>query len=168
MKNKGLQYAVFGGMIAAMYAAATMLSAVLGLAFGPIQFRFSEALCILPIFFPEAVLGLSVGCVVANLASPYGLVDVLFGTSATLLAAILTRLLRRITIKGIPVLSMLAPVVCNMIIVGAQITLFFDESASFAAFLISALQVGLGELAVILTLGIPMFLFFKRSKFNKL
>ena len=61
------RYLVQAGMIAALYVALTYLSNALGLAYGMVQFRLSEALCILPLFTPAAVPGLAVGCIVGNL-----------------------------------------------------------------------------------------------------
>lgn len=61
-----------------------------GLTFGPIQVRFSEALCLLPFLFPETAWGLGVGCLIANLFSPYGALDIVVGSLSTLIAALLT------------------------------------------------------------------------------
>ena len=83
------------GVIAALYAALSLVSTAMGLGFGTVQLRLSEALCVLPILFPEAVPGLAVGCLVTNLLSPYGAADLIFGTLATLLAAVLTRRIRK-------------------------------------------------------------------------
>lgn len=73
MKKGTLLYLAQAGMIAAIYAALTYLAMALNLAYGSIQFRFSEALTILPIFTPAAVPGLAIGCLIGNLASPYPL-----------------------------------------------------------------------------------------------
>ncbi len=162
-----IRFAAVGGVIAALYAALTVLSSIFGIAFGPIQFRFSEALCILPLFFPEAVPALALGCLVANLTSPYGLIDIIFGTTATLLAAIITRAARGIKIKGIPVLSLLSPVIFNAVIVGLELSLFLPEKATLAAFLIAAAEVGIGELAVILLLGLPLYFALKAKVVDK-
>lgn len=153
-----------GAMIAAVYAAATYLSSVFGLAYGNVQFRFSEALTILSVFTPAAVPGLTVGCVIGNLTSPMGIWDILFGSAATLLAAVTARKLRKITVKGFPLFSLLMPVIFNALIVGAEITFLLIESeATLPLFLISALEVGAGELAVCLAGGIPLFFAVKKS-----
>lgn len=123
MKKGTLLYLAQAGMIAAIYAALTYLAMALNLAYGSIQFRFSEALTILPIFTPAAVPGLAIGCLIGNLASPYPL-DLVFGTAASLIAALLTRAVRKVRIKNVPVLAPLPPVLVNAIIVGLQITLF--------------------------------------------
>ena len=74
-------------LVAAVYVALTMLSNVLNLAFGPIQLRFSEALTVLPFLLPETAWGLFVGCMLSNILSPYGPLDLIVGSAATLLAA---------------------------------------------------------------------------------
>ena len=74
-------------LIAALYTVMGYFGNVFGLTFGPIQFRFAEALTVLPFLFPAAAPGLAVGCLITNLLSPYGPVDVIFGTLATAIAA---------------------------------------------------------------------------------
>lgn len=101
MKKGTLLYLAQAGMIAAIYAALTYLAMALNLAYGSIQFRFSEALTILPIFTPAAVPGLAIGCLIGNLASPYPL-DLVFGTAASLIAALLTRRCARCGLKTCP------------------------------------------------------------------
>ena len=163
MKKGTLLYLAQAGMIAAIYAALTYLAMALNLAYGSIQFRFSEALTILPIFTPAAVPGLAIGCLIGNLASPYPL-DLVFGTAASLIAALLTRAVRKVRIKNVPVLAPLPPVLVNAIIVGLQITLFTPgEAASFWGFLIAAVQVGLGQLAVCYLLGLPLGMALEKS-----
>ena len=155
---------VHGALIAAIYAAATYLSATFGIAYGNIQFRLSEALTILPVFTPAAIPGLTIGCILGNLSSPMGIWDILFGSAATLLAAICSRALRKVTIKGLPVLSLLMPVIFNALIIGAEITfLMIEGDATFAIFAVSALEVGAGELAICLAGGIPLFYAFRKS-----
>lgn len=157
MDNKKIiRFAALGGVIAALYTVATFLSAALGLSYGAIQFRISEALTILPLFFPEAITGLTLGCVISNLASPLGIIDILCGSAATLIAALGTRALRNIKIKKLPVLSMLCPVLSNGIIVGAEIA-FLSKGAFLPIFLITALQVAIGELLVLAILGTPLY-----------
>ena len=164
MNNKKIMHLVQGAMIAAVYAAATYASAVLGIAYGPVQFRFSEALTVLAVFSPAAVPGLTIGCLLGNLSSPFGMWDIVFGSLATLLAALSARKLRKITIKGLPLLSIIMPVIFNALIVGAEITLLMPtDEASFSACLIAALEVGAGELAVCLAGGIPVFYALKKS-----
>ena len=85
-----------GAMIAAVYVALTLLASAMGLSSGVIQFRFSEALCILPIFLPEAIPGLFIGCLISNLIAGGVIWDIIFGTMATLIGALGAYLLRRL------------------------------------------------------------------------
>ncbi len=155
-------------MIGAAYAAATYVCAAMGVAYGPIQFRFSEALTVIAAFTPAAIPGLTVGCIIANITSPYGIADIIFGSAATLLASVTAYLLRNVKIRSLPLLSIIMPVIFNALIVGAEITFFFpSDNAGMAAFAISALEVGAGELAVCLMLGIPLYCAIKKSKLFK-
>ena len=138
------------GVIAAVYAVLSLFSSVFGIAYGPIQCRFSEALTVLPFFFPEAVPGLFIGCVVTNLMSTVGPLDLIFGSLATLLAALWTR---RMPSKW---LAPLPPVVCNAVIVGAMIAWYevgFTE-AFWGMFAFNALTVGIGEAIACYVLGL--------------
>ena len=139
-------------IVGALYAALTLLSSVFGIAYGPVQFRFSEALCVLPFLFPETAWGLFTGCWVANLLSPYGLPDMIIGSLATLIAALWTSKCRSKWLAPLP------PVVCNGILVGAvlawQQTGFGD--AFLPAFLFNGGSVALGEAAVCFILGLVL------------
>ena len=156
-----------GALIAALYAGMTYFSSIFGLAYGPLQFRFSEALTILPFFTPAAIPGLVIGCFLGNLGSPYGLIDIVFGSLATLLAALSTHAISRLSGRYALFLAALPPVVFNALIIGAEITFFLPESLTFKAFALSAAWVGLGELAVCLGLGLPLALALKKSGFFK-
>ena len=143
------QLLVLNGVIAGTYAALTLAASALNLAYGPVQFRFSEALTILPFLFPGTWPGLFVGCLAANLLSPYGLVDVVCGSAATLLAALWTSRVKHKLAAPLP------PVLCNMVIIGAMIAWYeVGFTAKFpAVFAASALWVGIGEAAVCYILG---------------
>ena len=94
-----------------------------------------------------------------------GAVDMIFGTGATLAAAVLTYLLRKICVRGLPVLSFLSPVVLNAVIIGLEIDIFFlPEGAAVWGFVSSAATVGLGELAACFLLGVPLFYAVKRYR----
>jgi uncharacterized membrane protein len=160
-QNRTVYFLCQSALIAAAYAVLTLAAAALGWAYGPIQFRFSEALTILPALTPAAVPGLAVGCFLSNLGSPLGPVDWIFGTLATLLAALWSRSLRHIKVRGIPVLAPLPPVICNAVIIGLEIACLGDSGFSMsgfsmAAFLPNALYVGLGELVICYGLGLPL------------
>jgi len=150
---------VRGGLIAALYAAVTLV--VYPFSFGAVQLRVSEALCVLPFIFPEAVPGLFVGCVVANLLSPNIVVlDVVFGSLATLLAALLTSKCR------VKWLAPLPPVICNALIVGLLITFSMgaSEGSFLYALLFNMLTVGIGELVSCYVLGMPLLVLIERLK----
>ena len=167
MNKKKTDFLVKSAVIAAIYAGLTYFAALLNLAYGGVQFRFSEALTILAVFSPSAIPGLTVGCFLGNITSPYGLVDIVCGTLATLIAAVLSYHTRNIKFKDLPLLSALFPILSNAIIVGLEITLFMPEGFKFEAFLISALQVGLGELVMCYGLGIPLYKIIKKTKLDK-
>lgn len=171
-KNSSVRFLTESAVIAALYAVLTYAAAMVNLAYGPIQFRFSEALTVLPVFTASAIPGLSIGCLIANLGSSLGVVDWVFGTLATLLAALLSRALRDIKFKGIPILSIIAPVVMNAVVIGLEIAclseggLFSFSNLSAGGFWAGAISVGLGELVICLGLGIPLFLAVQKSRLN--
>ena len=103
-----------GAIIAALYAALTLLLAPIS--YGEVQFRLAEALTVLPVVLPEAVPALAVGCLLANILGGCPVYDIVFGTLATLLAALCTRALR-----GRVRLALLMPVLFNGVIVGAVV-----------------------------------------------
>lgn len=167
MNKKKTDFIVKSAVIAAVYAGLTYLSSIFGIAYGPIQFRLSEALTILPVFTPAAIPGLTVGCFLGNITSPYGIVDVLCGTFATLIAAVLSYFTRKIKFKDMPLLSAVFPVIANAVIVGLEITVFMPEGFALQAFLINAFQVGFGQLVVCYGLGIPLYKVIKKTKLDK-
>ena len=87
------------GMIAAIYVALTMLSALMGLSSGAIQLRLSEAMCLLPLILPEAIVGLTLGCALANFITGCAVWDIVFGSVATLIGAVGAYLLKRLPEK---------------------------------------------------------------------
>ena len=146
MKRMTIRELSLAAVIAAVYAALTLFLPVPQ--YGPVQVRVAEALAVLPFFFPAATPGLFVGCVIANLFSPYVL-DVVFGSAATLLACIWTGRLNNRWLAPLP------PVVCNAVIVGAEIA--FCEvglgPAFWGAYAFNAVTVGAGELLVCYAFG---------------
>lgn len=164
IKNR-THYIVSGSVIAAIYVALTFISSAFGLAYGPIQFRLSEALCILPVFTPAAIGGLTVGCLISNIFS-FNMIDMLFGTAATLTAALLTRFLSKIELK-FPILPILPPVIINGIVIGLELAIFYaTDKAFWIAFLYNAFTVALGEATVLLVLGVPLFYALKKRNIS--
>jgi len=175
MKNKPLLMLVRGAIISALYVVLTLPFAVF--AYGPIQLRLAELLTITPYFWPEAIPGLAIGCLLANiLGSPFGVVDWILGTLATLIAAILTYKLRtkKLWIAAIP------PVVVNAIIISIYLSVmvgFFEtnnmpvgldgftavvKGFGLSAYLVTAGWVAIGQTVAIYGLGIPFALGLKR------
>ena len=167
--TKNVRFLTQAAMIAALYAVLTYAAAAVNLAYGAVQFRFSEALNVLPVFTPAAIPGLAVGCFLANLGSPLGLVDWIFGTGATLLAAVGTWMARKIQIKGVPVLAPLPPVIANVVLVGFELSCLSSAGTfalgnfTWAAFGASALSVGIGELVICYALGLPLLLALRKT-----
>ncbi len=168
MNTKSAAFIAQSAAIAALYVAVTL--AVAPISFGPIQFRVSEALAILPLFSPSAIVGLTAGCAIANgagvvlgLTTPY---DIVFGPAATLLAAVFTYLLKNIKIKNVPIFAPLPPVVFNALIIGAYLAAI-TESASKFVFFYYALTVAVGEIAACYGLGLPLYIAVKKTGFDK-
>ena len=167
--SKNVRFLTQAAVIAALYAVLTYVAAALNLDYGPVQFRFSEALTVLPVFTPAAVPGLALGCFLANLGSPLGIVDWVFGTGATLLAAIGTWLVGRVRVRDVPILAPLPPVIANVVLVGFELSClssagtFAFGNFTWAAYGASALSVGIGELVVCYALGIPLLMLLKRA-----
>ena len=169
MSKISVRKIAFSGVVAAFYAGLTI--AVMPLSYGPVQLRLSEALCILPFFFPFSVWGIFVGCIAANIISPYPL-DVLVGPIASLIAAICTMYIgkmknrERLSIKA---LACFPPVLINAVFIGAMIAYIItsegEADAFIPAFITSGLWVGLGQLIVMYALGLPLMVFLPKTKF---
>lgn len=141
-------------VIAALYAALTIF--IMPASYGVMQLRVSEALTVLPVFTPAAIPGLFIGCIVANLVSPVGLVDVVVGSAATLIAAVLTYILREHRL-----LALLPPVITNAVMVGAELYYFYNVDFSLPACMF---WVGLGEMAACYALGYPLSLLLDKHR----
>jgi len=132
-----------GAIIAALYAATTLLLAPIS--YGEVQIRLSESLTLLPILLPEAVPALTIGCLLANILGGCTIFDIVFGTLATLLAAICTRCLR-----NHPRLASAMPVLFNGVIVGAVVHYAY---APVIPLPLCMLSVALGEAVACMLLG---------------
>jgi uncharacterized membrane protein len=151
MKRKNLSSALYitrGAIVAAMYVALTYLASMLGLSSGLIQFRISEALCVLPIFMPEAIPGLAIGCLLSNALTGCVFWDVVFGTVATLIGAVGAYLLRKLPTRLIW-LATLPTVLANAIIVPFVLMYAYGIEGGYFYFM---LTVGIGEV-VCATIG---------------
>ena len=155
MKNLSVRRLVRCAVIAAVYVVVCLVLAPFS--YGAVQVRVAEALCLLPVFGAEYIVGVTLGCFLANLLGST-VVDVVFGTLATLLACLVTYKLRDIRVKGLAIPASLPPVVFNMIIVGAfEITFFFSDGAPTAMLAVfNAVTVGIGELISCTVLGVAL------------
>lgn len=153
--NKKARYLAYAALIAALYAALTYLQNLLlpGSASWAIQFRASEALCVLAFFTPAAIPGLTIGCFLFNLCFAGALPpDILVGSLASFLATGTMWLGRRMTILGYPLPGLLMPVLWNALLVGWELTVYIGGS-----FFLNAVYVAIGEAAVLLTLGSGLY-----------
>ena len=151
-------------MIAALYVALTYFSSLFGLANGAIQFRISEALCILPIFLPEAVPGLFVGCLISNLITSANVFDIIFGSLATLIGAVGARLLRKLP-AGLLWTATLPTVLSNMLIVPPVLIFAYGVTD---AYLWLVLTVGIGEIVCAGVGGTVLGYSLKKAKITKI
>ena len=147
-------------MVAALYAVMSYFGNIFGLSYGPIQFRYSEALIAFAALTPAAVPGLTIGCVLSNLGSAQlGIYDIVFGSLATLLAALFAYLFRKIRVRGMPLLSLAGNVVFNAFIIAGMIVLV---AGTPELFWINVVQIFISELAATYALGLPLFLLMDR------
>lgn len=162
MKKKTTLFITQAAVIAALYVALTYISNSLGLAYNAVQFRLSEVLTVLPVFTPAAIPGLTIGCIIANINSPFGIVDIAVGSFATFSAAVVSYLLRKIRFRGIPVFSTIPPVIFNAVIIGLEIMLL--ENGEPAVFFLSAAQIFAGQTVMCVVAGIPFMQAVKRTR----
>ncbi|NLW02152.1 MAG: QueT transporter family protein [Clostridiaceae bacterium] len=145
---------VQAAVIAAVYASLTLL--IKPLAYGPIQFRISEVLTVLPAVLPASIPGLFVGCVLANFLGGFGMADIVFGSLATLLAGFSTWLLKKRTF-----LLPLPPVVFNGLIVGTYVYLLYDRTYPWP---LTMLFIAISEAIICYCLGLPLIALVKKNR----
>ena len=149
--NKKVRDLAYGALIAALYVALTYLQNALipGSATWVIQFRASEALCVLALYTPSAIWGLGIGCLLFNLSYAGALpLDAVVGTLASLLAGWGMYLLRNVRVKKVPLPALLIPGITNGLLVGWELWLFIGGDLW-----LNMLYVAIGEWLVLLTLG---------------
>lgn len=164
MKKK-IRYWVHSAVIAALYVLLTHLQNLLlpSTTTMAIQFRGSEALCVLAFFTPAAIPGLVMGCLLFNITSGAALpLDFLVGSLASGLAAASMWYGRSLTVKGLPLLGLLMPALFNALLVGWELTMYIG-----GGFWLNAALVAAGELGVLLTLGVILFYAIKLRKLDK-
>lgn len=164
--EKKSRFLTHGALIAALYVALTYLQNTLlpGSASWAIQFRASEALCVLALFTPAAIPGLTVGCFLFNISFAGALpLDFFVGSLASLLAAAGMYALRNVKIKSYPLLAMLLPATTNAYLVGWELSVYIG-----GGFWLNALYVAIGEAAVLLTLGTALYYTIRTRGLDKL
>ncbi|MBS3938441.1 MAG: QueT transporter family protein [Peptococcaceae bacterium] len=138
------------GLIAAVYVVITLI--IRPIAYGPIQFRLSEALTLLPFIDPMAIVGLTIGVFFANIASPLGLVDILGGSFLTLIAAYMTYKIKN------KYLAMLPPIFVNALGVSLYVA-----PAYGLPYWPTVLYIGFGQTVVIALLGLPVLALYQKA-----
>ena len=167
MRNRNrIRFWAHAAIIAALYAALTHLQNFIlpGSASWAIQCRLSEALCVLALFTPAAIPGLAAGCLVFNMTFGAALpLDFLVGSAATALAAWSMWLLRRCTVRQLPLPALLMPAVYNAVLVGWELSVYIG-----GGFWMNALYVAIGELIVLLVFGSVLYRIIKRRRLDHL
>ena len=158
-------------VIAAVYSVLTVL--VAPLSYGPLQIRFAEALTILPVLFPEAVIGVTAGCLISNIFSPATWLDVVFGTLATFAAAVLTYYIGRFFKRKAGVfLAALPPVLINAIVIPFVIFQYIQEDMAniniftsniVLLYLLGFTSILIGQAIAVYGIGIPFYYGVKKS-----
>ena len=151
--KKSIIFISRAALIGALYFALTV--AIPALSFGPLQFRLSEVLVLLAVIFPEAIPGLTIGCVLSNFFfSPYGIYDMVFGGVATLLGAVGTYLLRKNLF-----LAALPPILFN----GFLVPIIWVLDGSDTVYIISALEIIVSEVLTVGVVGVPLTYALKKA-----
>lgn len=155
--NKKVLFITQAAAIAAIYVVLTYLASLLGLSSGVIQVRFSEALTVLPYFISSAIPGAAVGCLLANFLTGCAVLDIVFGTIATLIGGVGSYLLRKNKwLVPIP------PIVANMVIVPWVLQTAYGVEDAYWYLMVT---VGIGEVISCYVLG--MILLFALDKNKK-
>ena len=158
MRGLGIVDVAYTGIIAALYAFLTV--ALAPFSYGVYQVRVAEALTVLPFVYPPAIIGLFVGCLVANIFGGNGLPDIVFGSLFTLIAGYFTYLASKIKSKRLAIgLAPLPPVIINAFGVAIYLSKITGMSYLFVV-----QMVGLGELIACYLLGIPLLMFLISNK----
>ena len=156
MKSTSTRRLAISGVLAALYVALTLSTA--SFAYGPIQFRIADALCVIPFFAPYTSVGLFIGCLIANIFSTVSALDIVIGSAATLLGCVATAKLKNKWLTPIPT------IVSNAVLVGAMLAYVYTPDAFLQGFITMGAQVAAGEIAVMLALGLPLTLWLEKSR----
>ncbi|MBP2071252.1 QueT transporter family protein [Thermoanaerobacterium butyriciformans] len=155
--NRRTKKIVYGALIAAVYAVVTV--ALAPISYGQIQVRVAEALTIMPFFSSYSIFGLFVGCIIANMIGGNGIFDVVFGSLATLISAVITYYIGKSNLRYKRYLAPLPPVIINAVIIGIELNVVFN-----LPLVASMLWVGLGEMIACYVLGLPLLLYIDKNE----
>ena len=153
-KKFDTKFLVRQGIVAALYAILTIMPPLSGLSYGPLQFRISEVLTLLAFFNGDYIWGLTVGCFIANIFSPFAVLDIVVGTFASFLAALLMSKMKKL------MLASLMPAICS-ILIGLQLYLI---NATKESFFITTGYIMLSEFIIVTVIGIPLFYILGKNK----
>ena len=158
MKNKKAYFITQAAVIAALYVVLTLFINAFDLASGAIQVRISEALTLLPVLFPAAIPGVSVGCMLAGILTGAPWFDWLFGSLTTLTAALLTRKYHK------PIwVAAVWPTLLNAVITGAIVHFAYVDNPTLSLLPLTMLSVGAGEAIACFGLGLPLLLLLRKT-----
>ena len=156
MKKINPRQIALSGIAAGLYVAVTVLTA--SFAYGNIQFRIADAMCLLVCIEPSLTVGLTLGCLIANLFSTVSALDIIIGTAGTLLGCLLTVHIKKTWLLPIPT------ILSNAILVGAMLSwVLMPPSEFWKGFAIMGGEVALGELVVLYALGVPLVITMRRT-----
>lgn len=157
LQNKKISKLVFSAVIAAIYTVLTLLLAPIS--YGQIQVRVSESLTLLPFLSSYSIWGVFLGCIISNLIGGNGIIDVVFGSLATLIAAILTYYIGKSDLKFKKYLAPLPPIIINAVVIG-----FILNYTLKLPLLLSIIWVGLGEAISCYVLGLILISIIEKNK----
>ncbi len=155
MKKLTTKQIALSGVVAGLYAAITILTA--SFAYGNIQFRIADAMCLLVCIEPSLTIGLTLGCLIANIFSTVSVLDIVIGTAATLLGCLLTIQVKKTWILPIPT------ILANAVMVGAMLAFVYTPESFWQGFAIMGAEVAAGEIVVLYLLGVPLYLTMKKT-----
>lgn len=156
MKKLTTRQIALSGIVAGLYAAVTLLTA--SFSYSNIQFRIAEALCPLVALEPSLTIGLTLGCLIANLFSTVSALDMIVGTAATLIGCLLTARLSKTWLLPLPT------ILANTLLVGSMLSwVMMPRELFWEGLMLFGAEVAVGEIVVLYLLGIPLYLFLKRN-----
>ena len=151
MKKLNTRQIALNGVVAGLYAAITILTA--SFAYGDIQFRIADAMCLLVVLEPSLTVGLTLGCVIATVS----VLDIVVGSAATLIGCLLTARMKKTWLLPLPT------ILANAVLVGAMLAFVLTPETFWLGFALKGAQVAAGEIAVLYVLGVPLYLFMKKE-----